>query len=55
MALLIVNRDCVAIIQDLIGSQDLSRQKKMRRAVGMLAMPLLMGGRAAHDASCASL
>ena len=31
------------------------RRKKMRRAMGMLDIPLFVGGRATHAASCVSL
>ena len=46
---------CVATLQSWTSSWYLCRWTNIHRAVGMSGMPLFMGGRTTHPASCVSL
>ena len=46
---------CVATLQGQAGSWYLCRRRNIHRAIGMSGMPLFMGGRTTHAASCVSI
>ena len=50
-----VFRKCVATLQGQAGPWYSHRRNDIHRALGMSGMPLFMGGRATHAASCVSL